>query len=195
MLHISECVSPLGMENGDIPDSAVTASSFHKNRGSQWVKIMQTLGYFMGGGLLQPKSYVDVPAGPRKSWFSPYQLFAYLYHLKTHPIVTKLGAFYNNVPQIDPIYVIWALSSLMKTHDRYTKFREKAPQKAGTYTYTMSVWEPLPPPPGFHLKFRIVSSINSRYRVFFSNFCGLHLIPTKWYRHQRINVICKKKNK
>ena len=30
----------------------------------------------------------------------------------------------------------------MKTPDRYTKFREKAPQKAGTYTYTMSMWEP-----------------------------------------------------
>ena len=26
--------------------------------------------------------------------------------------------------------------------DRYTKFREKAPQKAGTYTYTMSMWDP-----------------------------------------------------
>ena len=34
----------------------------------------------------------------------------------------------------------------MKPPDRYSKFREKAPQKAGTYTYTMSMWEP--PPPG-----------------------------------------------
>ena len=32
----------------------------------------------------------------------------------------------------------------MKTPDRYTEFREKVPQKAGTYT--MSMWEP--PPPG-----------------------------------------------
>ena len=31
----------------------------------------------------------------------------------------------------------------MKTPDRYTKFREKVPQKAGTYTYAMSMWEPL----------------------------------------------------
>ena len=30
----------------------------------------------------------------------------------------------------------------MKTPDRYTKFRKKVPQKAGTYTYTMSMWEP-----------------------------------------------------
>ena len=30
----------------------------------------------------------------------------------------------------------------MKTPDRYTKFRKKVPKKAGTYTYTMSMWEP-----------------------------------------------------
>ena len=33
----------------------------------------------------------------------------------------------------------------MKIHDHYTKFRKKAPQKAGTYTYrspTMSMWDP-----------------------------------------------------
>ena len=29
--------------------------------------------------------------------------------------------------------------------DRYTKFRETVPQKAGTYTYTMSMGEPPPP--------------------------------------------------
>ena len=30
----------------------------------------------------------------------------------------------------------------MKTPDRYTKFRKKAPQKVGTYTFVMSMWEP-----------------------------------------------------
>ena len=30
----------------------------------------------------------------------------------------------------------------MKTPDHYTKFLEKVPQKAGTYTYTMSMREP-----------------------------------------------------
>ena len=30
----------------------------------------------------------------------------------------------------------------MKTPDPYTKFFEMAPQKAGTYTYTMSMWKP-----------------------------------------------------
>ena len=63
-----------------------------------------------------------------------------------HPLLTKLGAFYNNLPKIHPIYVIWAPSSLVNPH-RYTKFREKAPQKAGTYTFTMSMWDP---PPGSH---------------------------------------------
>ena len=53
-----------------------------------------------------------------------------------YPVLTKLGAFYNNLPKIHPIYVIWAPSSLMKSPNCYTKFREKAPQKAGTYTCT-----------------------------------------------------------
>ena len=30
----------------------------------------------------------------------------------------------------------------MKTTRLYTKFREKMPKKAGTYTYTMSMWDP-----------------------------------------------------
>ena len=46
-------------------------------------------------------------------------------------------------PKILPIYVIWASSSLTKTPGRYTKFREKAPQKAGTYMYIMSMWDNL----------------------------------------------------
>ena len=29
----------------------------------------------------------------------------------------------------------------METPDRYTKFRETVPQKAGTYTYILSMWE------------------------------------------------------
>ena len=64
-----------------------------------------------------------------------------------HPILTKLDAFYKfsqNRGPTQSIYVIWAPS--LKPPDRYTKFREKAPQKVGTYTYTMSMWEP--PPPG-----------------------------------------------
>ena len=59
-------------------------------------------------------------------------------------VMIKSGAFYNDLSKIHPIYVIWAPLSLMKSPgckapDRYTKFHEKAPQKAGTYTFTMSI--------------------------------------------------------
>ena len=96
-----------------------------------------------GGGLLSPKFYVDVPASPRKS------VFLYTNFLPNFPpisipfsILNKLGAFYNNLPKIHPIYIIWAPSSLMTPPHRYTKVREKAPQNAGTYTYIMSMWDP-----------------------------------------------------
>ena len=101
-----------------------------------------------GGGLLSPKPYVDVPA---RRWKSDFLYTNFLPNFppisvpflkEKHPILNTLGAFYNNLPLIHPIYVIWAPSSLMKPPDRYTKFCEKAPQKAGTYTYTMSMWEP-----------------------------------------------------
>ena len=93
--------------------------------------------------------WADVPARPTKSDSIPIfcqisHSSAYQVWKKKNPILTKLDAFYNNLPKIHPIYVIWAPSSLMNTPDRYTKFREKAPQKAGTYTFTMSMWEPPP---------------------------------------------------
>ena len=109
-------------------------------------------GTLSPGGVLSPKLYVDVPAGPRKSdhlytnFLPNFPPISIPFSKEKHPtILIKLGAFYNNLPKIHPIYVIWALSSLMKPPNRYTKFREKVPQKAGTYTYTMSMWEP---PPG-----------------------------------------------
>ena len=59
-----------------------------------------------GGGVISPKSYVDVPAGPRKSDFFLYQVFAqfpnYQYNIfkkKKYPILNKLGAFNNNLPK------------------------------------------------------------------------------------------------
>ena len=102
-----------------------------------------------GGGLISPKFYMDVPASPRKSDFLYTNFLPNLppisipFSKEKHPILNKLGAFYNNLPKIHPIYKIWAPSSLMKPPPhRYTKFREKAPQKAGTYTYIMSIWDP-----------------------------------------------------
>ena len=73
-----------------------------------------------GRGLLSSKSYLDVPARPGKSDFSLYQFFA---HVPTHqytiferkyPILTKLGAFYNNLPKIHLVYKILVPLSLMK---------------------------------------------------------------------------------
>ena len=100
-----------------------------------------------GGGLFSfsPKSYVDVPAGPGKSdylytnFLPNFPPINIPFSKEKHPVLTKLGAFYSIWPKMHPIYVIWAPLSLMKTPDRYTKFCEKAPQKAGTYKYTISM--------------------------------------------------------
>ena len=84
------------------------------------------------GGVLSPNLYVDVPAGPRKSDFlythflPNFPPISIPFSKEKHPILTKLDAFYNNLPKIHPIYVIWAPLSLMKPPNRYTKFHEKS---------------------------------------------------------------------
>ena len=67
-----------------------------------------------GGWLLSPKSYVDVLTGPQKPDFL-YTRFCQISQSSVHhflkenlPILSKLGAFYHNLPKINPIYVIWA---------------------------------------------------------------------------------------
>ena len=77
-----------------------------------------------------------------------FSTISILFSKRKHPILSKLGALYNNLPKIPPIYVIWAPSSLMKTPDRYTKFREKVPQKAYSYEYHVNVR----PPPGLGVR-------------------------------------------
>ena len=63
-----------------------------------------------------------------------------------HPIWIKLGAFYNNLPKIHPIYVIWAPSSLMKTpRSLYQISRKGAPKGRHIYVYHVNVRTP---PPG-----------------------------------------------
>ena len=63
-----------------------------------------------GGGVTSPKSYVDVPAKPRKSDFlytnfSPnYPPINIPFSIEKHPILPKLGAFYNNLLKIHPIF-------------------------------------------------------------------------------------------
>ena len=74
-----------------------------------------------GGGFFHQNRYVDVPAGPRKSdylytnFLPNFPPISIPFSKEKHPIWIKLGAFYNNLPKIHPIYVIWAPSSLMKT--------------------------------------------------------------------------------
>ena len=107
-------------------------------------QLLSTEDNNLPGGVLSSKLYGDVPAGSRKSdylytnFLPNFPPISIPFLKEKHPILIKLGAFYNNLPKIHPIYVIWAPSSLMKTPDLYTKFRE-VPQKAGTYTYTMSM--------------------------------------------------------
>ena len=108
------------------------------------------------GGLLSPKSYVDVPAGPRKSDFLYTNFLPNFppinipFLKEKHPILTKLDAFYNNLPKIHPIYVTWAPSSLMKTpQSLYQISRKSTPKGRHIYVYHVNVRNPPPPPPGY----------------------------------------------
>ena len=89
-----------------------------------------------GGGVLSPKLYVDVPAGPRKSdylytnFLPNFPPINIPFLKEKHPIWIKLGAFYNNFPKIHPIYVIWAPSSLMKPPPiAIPNFAKKCPKR------------------------------------------------------------------
>ena len=88
------------------------------------------------GGLLSQKLYVDVPTGSRKSdylntnFLPNFPPISMPFLKEKHPILTKLGAFYNNLPKIHQIYVIWAASSLMKTpRSLYQILRKKRPKR------------------------------------------------------------------
>ena len=114
-----------------------------------------------GGGVLSPKSYVDVPAGPRKSdylytnFLTNFPPISIPFSEKKHPIWIKLGAFYNNLPKIHPIYVIWAPSFLMKTpRSLYQISRKGAPKGRHIYVYHVNVRTP---PPGV----RILQTVGS----------------------------------
>ena len=113
-----------------------------------------------GGGVLSPKSYVDVPARPRKSdylytnFLPNFPPISIPFSKEKHPIWIKLGAFYNNLPKIHPIYVIWAPSSLMKTpRSLYQILWKSAPKGRHIYVYHVSVRTP---PPGFHTYFSCI---------------------------------------
>ena len=94
--------------------------------------------------------------GPRKSdylytnFFPNFPPISIPFSKEKHPIWIKLGAFYNNLPKIHPIYVIWAPSSLMKTpRSLYQISRKSAPKGRHIYVYHVNVRTP--PPGAFHI--------------------------------------------
>ena len=125
--------------------SPINFTSNNDNNNNKW---------FIPGGVLSPKSYVDVPAGPRKSdylytnFLPNFPPISIPFSKEKHPIWIKLGAFYNNLPKIHPIYVIWAPSSLMKTpRSLYQISQKSAPKGRHIYVYHVNVRTP---PPGVH---------------------------------------------
>ena len=106
------------------------------------------------GGVLSSKSYVDVPAGHRKSdylytnFLPNFPPISIPFLKEKHPILIKLGAFYNNLPKIHPIYVIWAPSSLMKPPIAIPNFAKKCPKRQAHVGYVYHVNVRTPPPPG-----------------------------------------------
>ena len=82
-----------------------------------------------------------------KIGLSLYQFFAqlsnhrYTIFERKAPILLKLGAFYHNLLNIHPIYVIWAHSSLMKTHRSLYQISRKSTPK-GRYIYVHHVNPP-----------------------------------------------------
>ena len=116
---------------------------------------MLNFGLRPGGGVLSTKLYVDVPAGPRKSDYlytnvlPNFPPISIPFLKEKHPIWIKLGAFYNNLPKIHPIYVIWAPSSLMKTpRSLYQISRKSAPKGRHIYVFHVNVRTP----PGIEVK-------------------------------------------
>ena len=105
-----------------------------RRNGGTEVQVMEWRQGIRSGGLLSPKSYMDVPAEPRKSDFlyinfSPnYQPISIPFSIEKHLILPKLGAFYNNLLKIHPIFEFGLFRLCWRPAHRYTKFREKAPQ-------------------------------------------------------------------
>ena len=94
--------------------------------------------------------------------------------LNRKALMAKFGAFYNNLLQIHPIYVIWApsSSSLMKTPENQPipipNFGKKIPQKARTYTsyaYHVNLRTPTTTPSGPADKYLQRSYINEDSKV------------------------------
>ena len=103
------------------------------------------------GGLLSPKSYVVTwmclsnLENLNFYFLSNHSPICIPFSIENHPILPKLGAFLQYFAEHRPTsnFWIWAPSSLMKPTNRYTKFREKAPQKGRhIYKYHVNVRTP-----------------------------------------------------
>ena len=77
---------------------------------------------------------------------SPFTTHQYTNFVQKTPNFAKIWCFLPSFAQNRPnLCKLGAFIYDENTPDRYTKIREKAPQKARTYKYTMSMW--LPPSP------------------------------------------------
>ena len=99
-----------------------------------------------GGGGTFTKIVRGCACRTSKIWLSLYQFFAlfpthqYTIFERKAPNLTKLGGFYNNLPQIHSIYVIWAPSSVMKTpRSLYQILRKSAPKGRHIHVYHVKV--------------------------------------------------------
>ena len=107
--------------------------------------------YSPGGGGSFTKIVRGCACRTSKIWLSLYQFFA---KFPTHqyrptiferkaPNLDQIGCFYNNLPKIHPIYVIWAPSFLMKTpRSLYQISRKSAPKGRHIYVYHVNVRTP-----------------------------------------------------
>ena len=78
------------------------------------------------------------------AFFHNYLPISITFSKEKHPIWLKLGAFYNNLLKIHPMYVIWAPSSLMKTHQSLYQYRETATKRHHIFVYHVNVRTPPP---------------------------------------------------
>ena len=117
-----------------------------------WDRVHKNQGRFSQAGLWEPGvTFTKIICGcvcrTSKIWLSLYQILPNLPPIRMpclkekHPILTKLGAYYNNLPKIYPIFKIWAPLSLIKAPIAIPNFAKKHPKRRA-HTYTMPVWEP-----------------------------------------------------
>ena len=124
------------------------------------------------GRLLSLKSYVDVPAELWKfdflytNFLPNYPPISIPFSMKKHPVLPKLGAFYNNLLKIHKFLKIWALSSLMKNPPiAVPNFAKKKKNPKGRHIYVYLV--NLRTPPQFKHEPLVTSKIYRKWLVFY----------------------------